>query len=346
MKFTLEQVANLLGGVVEGDKDLIVNTIEKIEVATSGAITFLSNPKYESHLYETQATAVIVSEGFTPKEEIKTNLIRVKDAYSGFTLLLEEYTRVNTLSKKGIEQPVFIGDDTVTDNTIYIGAFAYIGSNVKIGKNVKIYSHVYIGDDVVIGDNTILFSGARIYSNTEVGNYCTVHANAVIGSDGFGFAPQEDGTYKTIPQVGNVVLKDHVSIGASAVVDCATMGSTIIGKGVKIDNLVQIAHNVEIGENTVVVAQAGIAGSTKLGKSCVIAGQVGIIGHLNIADKTFIAAQSGVSRDTKEGAELFGSPALDKINHIRSMAIVRNLPKVMKRIEKLEASILESSSTK
>ena len=346
MKFTLEQVATLINGVVEGNKLEIVNTIEKIEVANPGAIAFLSNPKYESYLYETQATAVIVNEDFIPKQQVKTNLIRVKDAYSGFTLLLEEYTRLTTLSKVGIEQPSFIGENTVTDDSIYIGAFAYIGSNVKIGKNVKIYSHVYLGDDVVIGDNTILFSGARIYPKTEVGSYCTIHANAVIGSDGFGFAPQDDGSYRTIPQVGNVILKDHVSIGASAVVDCATIGSTIIGKGVKIDNLVQIAHNVEIGENTVVVAQAGIAGSTKLGKSCVIAGQVGIIGHLNIADKTFIAAQSGVSRDTKEGAELFGSPALDKINHIRSMAIVRNLPKVMKRIEKLEASIIESSSTK
>jgi UDP-3-O-[3-hydroxymyristoyl] glucosamine N-acyltransferase len=346
MKFTLEQVATLLDGVVDGNQQDVVTTIEKIEVANPGAITFLSNPKYESHLYETQATAVIVNEDFKPKEAVRTTLIRVKDAYSGFTLLLEEYTRLTTLAKVGIEQPTFIGQNTVTDDTVYIGAFAYIGSNVKIGKNVKIYSHVYLGDDVVIGDNTILFSGARIYSKSEVGSYCTIHANAVIGSDGFGFAPQTDGTYKTIPQVGNVIIKDHVSIGANAVIDCATMGSTIIGKGVKIDNLVQIAHNVEIGENTVVVAQTGIAGSAKIGKSCVIAGQVGIVGHVTIADKTFIGAQSGVSRDTKEGAEVFGSPALDKINHIRSLAIVRNLPKVMKRIEKLEASLIESSSTK
>ncbi len=342
MKFTLEQVANLLGGVVEGSSQDVVRTIEKIEVANPGAISFLSNPKYEEHLYGTQATAVIVNDDFKPKGDVKASLIRVKDAYTGFTLLLEEYTRLTTLSRVGIEQPNFIGKGTKTDETVYIGAFAYIGSNVKIGENVKIYSHVYIGDDVEIGDNTILYSGARIYSKSLVGNFCTIHANAVIGSDGFGFAPQNDGSYKTIPQVGNVVLKDHVSIGANAVIDCATMGSTIIGKGVKIDNLVQIAHNVEIGENTVVVAQTGIAGSTKIGKSCVIAGQVGIIGHLNIADKTFIAAQSGVSRDTKEGAQLFGSPALDKSNHIRSMAIVRNLPAVMKRIEKLEAMILSS----
>jgi UDP-3-O-[3-hydroxymyristoyl] glucosamine N-acyltransferase len=346
MKFTLEEVANLLDGVVEGNKQEIVNSIEKIEVAKTGAISFFANPKYESHLYGTEATAVIVSQDFKAKEDVKTNLIRVKDAYSGFTLLLEEYTRLTTLAKTGIEQPSYIGKNTTTNNTLYIGAFAYIGNDVKIGNNVKIYSHVYIGDNVVIGDNTILYSGARIYSNTEIGHFCTIHGNAVIGSDGFGFAPQEDGTYKTIPQVGNVILKDHVSIGASTVVDCATMGSTIIGKGVKIDNLVQIAHNVEIGDNTVIVAQTGIAGSTKLGKSCVIAGQVGIIGHLNIADKTFIAAQSGVSKDSKEGAELFGSPALEKTNHIRSMAIVRNLPKVMKRIEKLEASIIESSSNK
>ena len=346
MKFTLEQVATLLDGVVEGDKQSIVSTIEKIEEANPGSISFLSNPKYESYLYETQATAVIVNEDFIPKNNVNTNLIRVKDAYSGFTLLLEEYTRLTTLSRVGVEQPNFIGENTKIDESIYIGAFAYIGSNVKIGKNVKIYSHVYIGDNVVIGDNTILYSGARIYSKSEIGNYCTIHANAVLGSDGFGFAPQADGTYKTIPQVGNVILKDHVSIGASAVVDCATMGSTIIGKGVKIDNLVQVAHNVEIGENTVVVAQTGIAGSTKIGKSCVIAGQVGIIGHLNIADKTFISAQSGVTKDTKEGDEIFGSPAIEKMQHVKSLMLVRNLPKTLKRIEKLEANILESSSNK
>jgi UDP-3-O-[3-hydroxymyristoyl] glucosamine N-acyltransferase len=346
MKFTLEQVANLIGGSVEGNKEDIVTTIEKIEVAKPGSITFLSNPKYESHLYDTQANAVIISDDFKPKEQVNATLIRVKDAYLGFTTLLEEYVRLTTQSKQGIEQPCFVGENTKTNDTIYIGAFAYIGANVKIGKNVKIHPHAYLGDNTTIGDHTIIHSGARIYAHTTIGNYCTIHANAVIGSDGFGFAPQEDGSYKTIPQVGNVIIDDLVSIGANAVVDCATIGSTIIGKGVKIDNLVQIAHNVEVGQNTVIVSQTGIAGSTKIGESCVIAGQVGIIGHLNIADKTFIAAQSGVSRDTKEGAELFGSPALDKINHIRSMAIVRNLPKVMKRIEKLEATILESSSTK
>ena len=346
MKFTLEEIATLIDGVVQGNGLVIVNTIEKIEVAKPGAITFFSNPKYESYLYETKASAVIVDEDFIPKKEINTNLIRVKNAYSGFTALLEEYTRLTTRSKIGREEPSFVGENTVTDQTVYVGAFSYIGNNVQIGKNVKIYPQVHIGEGSVIGDNTIIFSGAKVYPKTKIGNYCTIHANAVVGSDGFGFAPQDDGSYKTIPQVGNVILEDHVSIGANAVIDCATIGSTVIGKGVKIDNLVQIAHNVEIGENTVVVAQAGIAGSTKLGKSCVIAGQVGIIGHLNIADRTFIAAQSGVSRDTKEGAQLFGSPALDKVNHIRSMAIVRNLPKVMKRIDQLEASILESSSTK
>lgn len=346
MKFTLEQIASLLEGVVEGNEQDVVYNIEKIEVANTGAISFLSNPKYESYLYDTKATAVIVNKDYVPKEEFKTNLIRVEDAYSGFTLLLEEYTRLNSLSKKGIEAPVFLGENTVADDSVYIGAFAYVGSNVKIGKNVKIYSNVYIGDDVEIGDNTILYSGARIYSKSKVGSYCTIHANAVVGSDGFGFAPQKDGSYKTIPQVGNVVLDDHVSVGANAVIDCATMGSTIIGKGVKIDNLVQIAHNVVVGENTVVVAQTGVAGSTKIGKNCVIAGQVGIVGHLNIADKTFIGAQSGVSRDTKEGAEMFGSPALDKVNHIRSMSIVKNLPKILKRVEKLEKNLLESSSNK
>ncbi len=345
MKFTLAQVADLLGGVVEGDDQAIVTKIEKIEVAQEGAISFLSNPKYEQFLYETNASAVLIDKDFELKEDVKTNLIRLENAYNGFTALLEEYERLLGLSKQGVEQPNFTSVSATIGSSPYVGAFAYIGQNVKIGNNVKIYPHVYIDDNVEIGDNTILYSGARIYQGCKIGSFCTVHANAVIGSDGFGFAPQDDGTFQRIPQVGNTVLEDHVSVGANTVVDCATMGSTTIGKGVKIDNLVQIAHNVEVGDNSVIVSQAGIAGSSKLGKNCIIAGQVGIVGHLSIEDNTTIGAQSGVTKNvTEPGQTLLGSPAVEKSIHVRQLTMARSLPKMLARIEKLEKTLLETSS--
>ncbi len=345
MKFTLAQIAELVGGSVVGDAEVIIDSIAKIEEAQQGSVSFLSNPKYEQFLYETHASAVLIDKDFVAKEEIKTNVIRVENAYNGFTILLEEYERLLGLSKVGIEHPSYVSESSQIGANPYLGAFAYIGQNVKLGDNVKIYPHVYIDDDVEIGDHTILYSGVRIYQGCKIGTHCTIHANAVIGSDGFGFAPQSDGSFHRIPQIGNTILKNHVSIGANTVVDCATMGSTVIHDGVKIDNLVQIGHNVEIGDDSVIVSQTGIAGSTKLGKSCIVAGQVGIVGHLKIDDNTTIGAQSGVSKNTiKEGQTLLGSPAVDKSVHVRQLTMARNLPKILQRIEKLEKIILETSS--
>lgn len=340
MEFTINEIAHLLGGELVGEGSKKVNQLSKIEEAKEGSIAFLSNPKYENYLYSTDASAVIVNKSFSPKQSFNTTLIKVEDAYTSFSTLLEEYQRIANFSKKGIETPSFIPDSAVLGNDIFIGAFTYIGHNVKIGNNVKIHPQVHIGDNSEIGDNTIIYPGVKLYANTKVGAYCTLHANCVIGSDGFGFAPQQDGTYKTIPQIGNAILEDHVSIGSNTVVDCATMGSTIVKKGVKIDNLVQIAHNVEVGENTVIAAQAGISGSTKLGNNCIIAGQVGIIGHIQIADRVTIGAQSGVHKADKPGQTLLGSPAVDHKQCVKSYAITKNLPQLLKRIEVLEEKIL------
>jgi len=344
MEFTLEEIAQLLGGKVKGDGQAKVNTISKIEDAASGSISFLSNPKYENYIYSTNASAVIVNKNFEPRESVKTSLILVDDPYTSFTTILEAYQRTLSLLKVGKEEPSFIGKNATIGDNHYIGAFAYIGSNSKIGNNVKIYPHAYIGDNVIIGDNTIIYAGVKIYTNCELGHHVTIHAGTVIGSDGFGFAPQPDGTYKTIPQVGNVVIGNHVDIGANTVIDCATMGSTIIEDGVKLDNLIQIAHNVKVGKNTVVAAQAGISGSTQIGENCIIAGQVGIIGHIKIANKTTIAAQAGIGRTiTEENLTLLGSPAIEKLDFLKSFALYRKLPNLQKRIEELEEKIINLS---
>lgn len=340
MEFTINEIAHLLGGELQGEGSKKVNRLSKIEEASEGSISFLSNPKYENFLYSTDASAVIVDKSFNPKHSFSTTLIKVDDAYSSFSTLLEEYQRIASLSKVGKEDPAFVSDSATIGKDAYIGAFAYIGSNVTIGNNVKIYPHAYIGENTTIADNTIIYSGVKIYAGCAIGSYCTLHSGAVIGSDGFGFAPLEDGTYKTIPQVGNTILEDHVSVGANTVIDCATMGSTIIRKGCKLDNLIQIAHNVDLGENTVMAAQAGISGSTKVGKNCIIAGQVGIIGHIQIADRVTIGAQSGVHKADKPGQTLLGSPAVDHKQCVKSYAITKNLPQLLKRIEVLEEKIL------
>lgn len=346
MKFTVNQIAQLLGGKVEGSGEKEVSTLSKIEEAKKGSISFLSNLKYEQHIYTTGASAVIVAHDFQAKKDVSPALIRVQDPYSSFTVLLEEYHKFLSYQKEGVEEPSFLGADVSTGGELYRGAFSYIGKGAKIGQNVKIYPHTYIGEEVEIGDNTIILSGAKIYPNTKIGSHCTIHAGAVIGSDGFGFAPQPDGSYKTIPQLGNVVLEDWVSIGANAVIDCATMGSTIIRRGVKIDNLVQIAHNVEIGKNTVIAAQSGVAGSSKIGEGCILAGQVGIVGHLEIANKTTIAAQAGVGKNIrKEGTVLIGSPAFERTSYMKSYALFRNLPELNKRIKDLEEKILNLRSS-
>ncbi len=340
MEFTVEQIAFLLNGEVKGDKTLKINQLAKIEEGTEGAISFLANLKYEQYLYTTKATAVIVDKSFEPKNSFTTTLILVDNAYTAFTVLLQEYQKITANNKKGLEQPHFIGTHTSVEEDLYLGAFAYIGQGCKIGKNVKIYPHVSIGDNVRIGDNTVIYSGARIYANTVIGNHCTIHANAVLGSDGFGFAPQADGTYKTIPQLGNVVLEDHVSVGANTCIDCATMGSTIIRQGVKIDNLVQIAHNVEIGKNTVIAALAGISGSTKIGDNCMIGGQAGIAGHLQIANRTIITGQSGISKNIKkEGLKLSGYPAMESTDNLKSQAVFRQLPALEKRLREVEKKL-------
>jgi len=344
MEFTLGQVAGIIDGKVEGDSEIKISTISSIEEANAGSISFLSNPKYESHIYDTQASAVIVDTDFEPKKEITPIVIRVENAYLAFTSLLREYQRLMDFGMSGIESPSHIHDSSRHGDHLYLGAFAYIGENVTIGDNVKIYPQVYIGNNVTIGNNSILYPGVKIYQSCKVGNYCTIQAGAVIGSHGFGFAPKDDGTYENIPQIGNVILEDHVDVGANTTIDCATFESTIIRKGAKLDNLVMIAHNVEIGENSIIAGQSGVSGSTKIGKQVILAGQVGIVGHLKIADGSIFAAQTGVMKNTKEGETMWGSPALEKGKQAKSLVIFRKLPEVMKRIEELEEKILNLPS--
>ncbi|MBL7856852.1 MAG: UDP-3-O-(3-hydroxymyristoyl)glucosamine N-acyltransferase [Cyclobacteriaceae bacterium] len=349
MEFTVQQIAAMLGGEVKGNGDEKINMLAKIQDAKKGQIAFLSNPKYEHFIYTTQASAVIVKKDFVSRKEISSTLIMVDDPYSSFTTLLEQYHKMITFQKVGVEQPSYISDTAVVGNNIYRGAFSYIGSNVTIGDNVKIYPHVFIGDNVTIGDNTVLQSGVKLYSGTRIGKNCALHAGTVIGSDGFGFAPQEDGSYKTIPQLGNVIIEDDVTIGANTVIDCATMfgDSTILHKGVKLDNLIQIAHNVEVGKNTVIAAQAGISGSTKVGENCMIAGQVGIAGHLIITNNTSLGAQAGVSKSiTKEGQKLIGYPVFDIKEYFRSYAVFKQLPDLNYRLRDLEVKMKQLETEK
>jgi UDP-3-O-[3-hydroxymyristoyl] glucosamine N-acyltransferase len=337
MEFTVGQIAMLLAGDVVGDDTLVVKGLAKIEEGQPGDISFLSNLKYETYLYTTGSSAVIVDRTFEPKKPIAAALILVDNAYSAFTRLLEEYYKVISFSRLGVEEPSFLGAGSQTGEKIYRGAFSYIGQNCRIGQNVKIYPHAYVGNNVTIGDNTIIHTGARVLDNCVIGNHCVVHPNAVIGSEGFGFAPQPDGTYKTIPQLGNVILEDYVNIGSNTTIDCATLGSTIIRRGAKLDNLIQIGHNVEIGQNTVIAAQTGISGSTKIGDNCVIAGQVGFAGHLSIANGTKVGAQSGVGKNvTQEGLSINSSPAFDLKESMRSLAVFRRLPELDRRLSVLE----------
>ncbi|MCK8493190.1 MULTISPECIES: UDP-3-O-(3-hydroxymyristoyl)glucosamine N-acyltransferase [Spirosoma] len=337
MEFTVKQIATLLGGEVAGNETLAIRKLAKIEEGRPGDISFLSNLKYEPHLYTTQATAVIVDRSFQPRKPVEAALIFVENSYTAFTRLLEEYHKLRSYARAGVEQPAFLGDGTQLGEQTYRGAFSYIGRNCRIGNNVKIYPHAYIGDNVRIGDNTIIHTGVRILDNCIVGQSCVIHPNAVIGSEGFGFAPQSDGTYKTIPQLGNVILEDFVNVGSNTTIDCATMGSTVIRQGAKLDNLIQIGHNVEIGKNTVIAAQTGISGSTKIGDNCTIAGQVGFAGHLNIANGTKVGAQSGVGKNvTEEGTAINSSPAFGLKESMRSLAVFRRLPDLDRRLNELE----------
>jgi UDP-3-O-[3-hydroxymyristoyl] glucosamine N-acyltransferase len=340
MEFTVAQLAQLLGGDVEGDASRKVNQLAKIEDGAAGAVSFLSNLKYEQYLYTTAATAVIVGRDFEPKKPVAPALIRVENAYNAFTRILEEYEKLQALRKVGVEQPSFVGDNVTTGEGLYRGAFSYIGNNARIGRNVKIYPQVYIGENVTIGDNTVLYAGVKIHDNCVIGASCTLHANAVIGSDGFGFALQDDGSYRAIPQLGNVILEDHVSVGANTTIDCATMGSTLIRRGVKLDNLIQVGHNVEIGKNTVIAAQTGISGSAKIGENCQIGGQVGVAGHISIPNRTVVTAKTGVSKTfRREGLVLGGNPATENADYLRSRAVLKQLPQVEKRLQEVEKAV-------
>lgn len=338
MKFTASQIAEILEGRIVGDPDAEVSELAKIEEGTEGALTFLSNPKYTSYIYSTKASITIVNENFEAEQPISTTLIKVKDAYKAFTKLLVYYNQVK-LNKTGIEQPSFISEDVEYGEDIYLGAFSYVGKNVKMGDNVKVYPNVYVGENVKIGDNVILFSGVKIYSDCVVGNNCVIHSGVIVGADGFGFTPEDDGKYSKVPQIGNVIIEDDVEIGAGTTIDRATLGSTIIRKGVKLDNQIQIAHNVEIGEHTAIAAQTGIAGSTKIGKNCLIGGQVGIAGHLTIGDRVRVQAQSGIGRNVKDNESLQGSPAIGYKDYSKSYIHFKNLPKTVDAFEQLKKKI-------
>lgn len=335
MKFTAEQIAGILEGEVIGNPNAEVYKLSKIEEGIEGSLTFLANPKYINYIYSTLATIVIVNKSFQAEQEVKATLIKVDDAYQAFSKLLEYYNQVK-LMKSGIEQPSMISEGVQYGSDLYLGSFCYLGQNVKIGNNVKIYPNSFIGDNVVIGDNCVFFAGVRIYSETEIGNNVTIHSGTIIGSDGFGFAPQEDGTYAKIPQIGNVIIEDNVEVGSCSTVDRATLGSTIIRKGAKLDNQIQVAHNVEIGENTVIASQTGIAGSTKIGKNCMIGGQVGIVGHITIGNNVKIQAQSGIGKCLKDGEVVQGTPAFNYGDFAKSFVHFKNLPKIVKDIEELK----------
>ena len=335
MKFTAAQIAGILEGEVVGNPNAEVFKLSKIEEGTEGSLTFLANPKYVNYIYSTKATITIVNNSFEPENEISTTLIKVDDAYQSFSKLLEYYNQVK-LMKSGIEQPSVISEGVTYGENLYLGSFCYIGKNVTIGKNVKIYPNSFVGDNTTIGDDCILFAGVRIYSESVIGSRCVIHSGTIIGSDGFGFAPQEDGTYNKVPQIGNVILEDDVEVGSCTTIDRATLGSTIVRKGVKLDNQIQIAHNVEIGENTVIASQTGIAGSTKIGKNCMIGGQVGIVGHITIGDNVRIQAQSGVGKSVKDGETLQGSPSFNYGDWNKSYVHFRNLPKIVADLENLK----------
>lgn len=333
MEFTAATIAGFLKGEIEGNPETVVNNIAKIEEGFKGALSFLANPKYEHYIYTTQSSIVLVNKTFNPSSKVEATLIRVENAYEAFASLLQLVDQARP-RKKGIHPTAIIESSAKIGTDVYIGPYAYIGENCRVDDGSSVYPHVYIGDNTMIGKKCTLYSGVKIYHDCILGEGCTVHAGSVIGSDGFGFAPQSETEFMKIPQIGNVVLEDHVEIGANVAIDRATMGSTIIRKGVKIDNLVQIGHNVEVGENTVMAGQTGIAGSTKVGKNCMFGGQVGIAGHLKIADGTKIGAKAGVPGDVKkENSIILGSPAIDHKDFLRSSVIFRKLPEVVSKID-------------
>lgn len=339
MEFTASQIAELLGGTVEGNPEATVSNVSKIEEGKPGTLSFLANIKYTHYLYETQAGIVIVNKDFKAEKAFTTTLIRVDDAYAAFAQLLDVYQQYKN-NKTSVSSLAFISKTSSYGEGLYAGEFAYIGENVKIGQNVKLYPQVYIGDDCIIGDETVIYPGVKLYAGTVVGRFCVLHAGAVLGSDGFGFAPQSDNQYKKVPQIGQVILEDYVDIGANTTIDRATLGATIIRKGVKLDNLIQVAHNVEIGENTVMAAQTGISGSTKIGKNNMFGGQVGLAGHLTIADGVKLAAQSGVGTSIRKEDEIYmGSPAIPADEYKRLYMHYRRLERLTKRMDDLQQQL-------
>ncbi|WP_340113510.1 UDP-3-O-(3-hydroxymyristoyl)glucosamine N-acyltransferase [Maribellus mangrovi] len=336
MDFKATDIAAFLNGEIVGDGDVKVTNVSKIEEGKKGTLAFLANPKYEHYIYETEASIVLVNKTFEPRKEISSTLIKVDDAYKAFASLLDMYVQATTKVKTGIEQPSFIAEDVSLGDDIYLGAFAYIGEGSKLGNKVQIHPQVHIGENVSIGENSIIHAGAKIYPNTVIGDRCIVHSGAVIGSDGFGFAPQEDGSYKKIPQIGIAILEDDVEIGANTTIDCGTMGHTIIRKGSKIDNLVQIAHNCDIGEHNVFAGQVGISGSTKVGNYNKFAGQVGLGGHITVGDNVTLGAQSGVAQNVKSDQVLFGSPAIEIKQAMKAYVALRYLPEMRNDLSRLK----------
>jgi UDP-3-O-[3-hydroxymyristoyl] glucosamine N-acyltransferase len=341
MKVTAKELAYLLQGDIVGNEEVSIDSISKIDQSQPNTLSFLANPKYEEYIYTCLSAIVLVSKDFAPKQDITATLIKVADPYAAFTFLLEKYAEQST-NKKGIEQPSFIADSAVLGTDIYIGAFAYISAGVEVGNHTKVFPNVYIGEGVVIGENCIIYPGVNIYYGCKIGDNCIVHAGTVIGADGFGHAPQADGTYKKIPQTGNVVIESHVEIGANTTIDRATIGSTIIRKGVKLDNLIQVAHNADIGENTVIAAQTGVSGSTTIGSNCMIGGQVGFVGHIKVAEGSKIGAQSGIMNEIKESNKAWiGSPIYEIKQSFKMQAVYRNLPDLQSRVNELERLVKE-----
>ncbi|HQN98040.1 MAG TPA: UDP-3-O-(3-hydroxymyristoyl)glucosamine N-acyltransferase [Bacteroidales bacterium] len=340
MEFTAHELAALLNAEVEGDPDIKINNLAKIEEASPGTLTFLANPKYIPFIYTTKASMVLVSKDFIPEHPVKPILLRVENPYVAFAFLLEKFNQI-FLNRKGISPQAFIHPNAHIGQNVYIGEFAYIGEDTEIGDEAKIYPLTYVGDHCKIGEKSTLFAGVKVYSMNIIGKECTLHSGVVIGADGFGFAPQGN-DYQKVPQIGNVIIEDHVEIGANTTIDRATLGSTVVHKGVKLDNLIQVAHNVEIGENTVIASQTGISGSTKIGANCMIGGQVGIIGHITIADEVKIAAQSGIgSSITQKGAIVQGSPAFEYKKYQKSYVHFRNLHQLYEKINQLEVRLKE-----
>jgi len=335
MEFTASQIASMCGGDVVGDPNIAVSTVAKIEEGVPGSITFLANKKYTHYIYETKASVVLVHKDFEPDKPVKPTLIKVEDPYATVAVLLQAVAKMIEPQYGGIETPVYIADGVRIPDGCYVGAFAYIGRNAVIGNNVQIFPQAYIGDNVVIGDNTVIKPGVKVYHNCVIGKNCIIHSGAVIGADGFGFAPV-NGVYNKIPQIGNVVIEDNVEIGANTCVDRATMGSTRIHKGVKLDNLIQIAHNCEVGQNTVMASQSGLAGSTKLGAQCMVGGQVGFAGHITVGDNVNVGAKSGIPRSIPSNSTIMGSPATDFKQFARQCAVIKDLPDIASRLKDLE----------